>query len=481
MSPKRGKPRRIIQAAVFDHGIGAVSAKELLAMREDDWGFLRDRLTDHRRSRAEGFVARCMMCEGEVFIQTRKMAEKRLPYFSHFKGNPPCPWHHSDTITPDAARAAQYDGQQESAAHRFLCDQIEQLAKLDSRYLNSAVGKYLPPAENEFGRYPDVYIEWRNFSTFAVEIQLSNTFQTEISARCLHYQREGVPLIWVLYNVDPKIDDIPQSFIDVIRRHRGNAFLLDKEAVDASKEQRTLLLKCYLKKDDGGFEEGVLTRIDKLTFPNGGLPYLEDRLTANLQQQVNAVRKPWFKLLEPLSDGWDWQLVDKAEIVAAFEELRQAYGSLSIWENNIREENFALLRLIAVVFSVVSTANRRERNYATRHPNIRAMLNTLLHIPDGIQRYALLIEELLNKTCLDILLEGTVGDHIQRAKKTEEGNLCLDNETEWAVIGNLVPEVFNSLVRQELIYLGALPAWATPIKRSNEVVQDAPMERGDSA
>lgn len=464
MAPAPLKPRRIIEAAVFENGIGVISAKELLAMREDDWGFLRDRITDHRRSRQEGIGARCVMCTWPVFIQTRVINGLRLPYFAHFKGGPPCPWHHRDTLTPDAVRALQYNGAQESAAHRILCEQIDQLVKLDERYIQSTVSQYLRPTENEFGRYPDVYVQWRDFPAFAVEVQLSNTFQTEISARCLHYQREGIPLIWVLYGIDPLADAIPQSFHDVIRRHRGNAFLLDKEAIDASKAQRTLVLKCYLKRADGGFNAGALVRIDKLIFPNGGLPYLEDRVTENLRRELSAVREPWFKLLEPLRQGWDRRVLNNPVIISAFETLRKSFGVLTIWEINTRDETFAILRLISVVFSVVSTANRHERNYATRHPNIRAMLNTLLHIPGGIQRYALIIEKLLARTSLCELLEGTVGRHLGRAKIAKEGNLCLEGETEWKIITYLVPEVFNPVTREELIYLGALPSWAIPAK-----------------
>lgn len=90
------------------------------------------------------------------------------------------------------------------------------------------------------------------------------------------------------------------------------------------------------------------------------------------------------------------------------------------------------------------------------------MLNTLLHIPSGLQRYALLIETLLQHTVLRDLLAGTVGQHIERAKAQMEGNLSLSDDPEWEIMRLLVPEVFDPLVREELIYLTALPAWASP-------------------
>ncbi|MFH1346275.1 MAG: hypothetical protein ABIL01_34490 [Pseudomonadota bacterium] len=457
------KPRRIIEAAIFDRQIGPVTATELLAMPEDGWGILRDRLTDYAREKDAGLLARCLMCESRVFIQSRMLRGNRLPYFAHFKGgDPSCPWHHGATMKPDDARAAQYQGRQESAAHRLLCEQIDQLARGDPRYQHSSVATYLPPTENSFGRYPDVYVEWSNFSPFAVEVQLSNTFQTEVSARCIHYQREGIPLVWVLYGVDPAGLDVPQSFRDVIRRHRGNAFILDKQAIDASKTEKTVVLKCYLKNKDGSFDAPVLTRVDKLTFPDRGLPYLEDRIIGPLRDQINDVRKPWFKVLDPLREGWDWRVLEMPHVMEALDSLRQTFPILSHWESDKRDQDFTVLRLVASVFSILSTANGHERNYATRHPNVRAMLNTLLHIPSGLQRYALLIETLLQHTVLRDLLAGTVGQHIERAKAQMEGNLSLSDDPEWEIMRLLVPEVFDPLVREELIYLTALPAWASP-------------------
>lgn len=41
---------------------------------------------------------------------------------------------------------------------------------------------------------------------------------------------------------------------------------------------------------------------------------------------------------------------------------------------------------------MISAANGHFRNNATRHDNIRAMLNTLLNSVEEMQRYALLIE-----------------------------------------------------------------------------------------
>jgi hypothetical protein len=148
------------------------------------------------------------------------------------------------------------------------------------------------------------------------------------------------------------------------------------------------------------------------------------------------------------------------EISGAFEELKRTVPLPSS-----DDERHGLLRLIAIVFSVISVANGKHRNYASRHENIKAMLNTFLNAESGIQIYVLIIERLLRLTSQHHLLGGTVGKHIERAKRAMEGNLCLDYEPEWDIMRYLVPEVFDAVIRDELIYLDVLPTWAvSPLK-----------------
>ncbi|RWX43373.1 hypothetical protein H206_02756, partial [Candidatus Electrothrix aarhusensis] len=270
------KPQRSVEAAIIEN-IGPVSIQELLAMPEDRWGMLRDRITD-RHNGKDGLSARCMWCNHPVYIKTSRIEDNIYPLFAHYSGSNPeeCPWYHGPNIKPDDARAAQYKGQQESKFHRLMCERIAEIVALDKRYLRHKVDNYLPPTNNPHGRYPDVYVEWDEIGPFVVEFQMSNTFQTEISARCKHYEDEGIPLLWILFGIDT-IGTIQQSFCDVIRRHRGNAFILDDAAITASQEQQTLVLSCFL--DNGnGLDQPKLIRFDQLTIPTSKLPFYEDRI-----------------------------------------------------------------------------------------------------------------------------------------------------------------------------------------------------------
>jgi len=397
-------------------------------MPEERWGILRDRITDHRQGRS-GLVARCMACESKVFIRTAPRNGRCSPLFVHYVGgDSDCPWHQGRNMRPDDARANQYQGKQESNFHRLMCEQIAALVQLDPRYIGHSVAQYLPPTENNFGRYPDVYVQWQNVGRFVVEFQMSQTFQTEISARCKHYEHEDIPLLWILFGIDTHAP-LPQNFSDVIRRHRGNAFVLDAEAVAASKDQETLVLKCYLRSGDR-FEPPRLVRFDELTIPRSRIPYFEDRLSKRLLADIRDRRAPWFDEL----NKWDH-----------YARLKGLDRPQSL--------------LVAAAFSIVSAANGNEKNYASNHSNVRGMLNAYLNT-GSLSGYAELLSELIQNTTQRDLLQGTVGDHLRRSTKSAPQS---DRESEeWQLLKELLPEALDSLTRSELTYLDALPTWAIP-------------------
>lgn len=414
------KATRTIEAA-FIEGIGPITADELLSLPEDRWGIWRDRITDYRNS-GDGIVARCMRCNSPVYISTRK----NRPLFQHYNDSDPfCPWYQGRNIHPNNARAAQYQGQQESNFHRKMCEQIGELVQLDERYVRHTIDEYLPPTENEYGRFPDTYVEWKGFGAFAVEFQMSSTFQTEISQRCKHYEREGIPLLWVLFGIDPT-GRVQQSFNDVIRRHRGNAFVLDQAAIEESKREKTLVLTCLLRNGES-FTAPKLVRFDTLTIPRSKIPYYEDRITTPLLSKIKEARRPWFEALE----NWD-----RNALLCGLERP----ASL----------------LVAAAFSIVATANGKERNYASLHPNIRGMLNTYLH-GEIFSPYSDLLTRLIKNTAVFELLDGKVGEHLKRHAGKEQLH---EDSSEIRLLKELLPEALNPIIRNELRYLDALPKWA---------------------
>ena len=311
-----GKPQRIIEVAVVDR-VGPITAQQLMTMSEAEWGLLRQRITDARRERGPASIAACLRCGGAVFIKARAFRSQRLPYFAHFKGaDTTCPWFTGDTQDPDSLKAGQYHGRQESPAHRLICEQIAALAEQDPSCSRVAVDTYLAPTAEGHGRYPDVLVTYEDGRAVAFEIQLSNTFQTEISDRSLHYRREGVGLIWVLLGHELRSGDLPQSFRDVILRHRDNAFVLDQAAVEASLRNQRLMLTCFLREPEGDFDEGRQIAVSDLVFPEAGWPYYEDRITPGLLARGEAVRAPWRRALQARKELSHAELESPAFIAA---------------------------------------------------------------------------------------------------------------------------------------------------------------------
>ncbi len=225
-----------------------------MAMPSAQWEHIRFEITKRRQEDPVQPLARCRLCRGSVFIKAQATSLGLVPYFAHFSDvRSDCPWHHGSNLRPDEARAAQYLGQQESALHRWLCEQVAEIVSLDKRARDISVDTYRRATIEGRGRWPDVYFELEGLARFAIEIQLSKPFALEIAARQLFYNREGISLIWLFRDLDAPL---PQGFRDVITLQRGNAFTIGDEVLRDSREKRQLLLDCHLETVRGGLSPG---------------------------------------------------------------------------------------------------------------------------------------------------------------------------------------------------------------------------------
>jgi hypothetical protein len=420
-------PKRIVEAA-FLEDIGVVTAPELLDLPEAIWGNWRDRITDHRTS-GDGIIAYCWQCGGHLYIRTNA----GRPLFAHYQDNHlNCTWHQRSNSKLRDHRAAQYLGQQESPLHRLMCEQVGRLATLDARCKNEpTINKRLTSTISDKYKLPDVCFEWEGFGKLAVEFQMSNTFETEISDRSKFYEREGIPLLWIL-GVDFPTKSLPQNFRDVIRRHRGNMFVLNRAAINASLEQKTLIITCFLQNEEG-FDQPRLVRIDDLTMPKTGLPYLEDRVIEPIIKKFESERNLWSGHVRAWRKVRGWQTGDL-----------------------IKDLSIPVSRLLAAAFSIYETARENPANFASGDPNIKAMLNNHLH-HGHFKEYARLIETMLRNSSLEHLLSGTVGEKVTRCQCAPQRD---EKSPEWSFLAKLFPEVLDPKMRDFLKNLDALPAWA---------------------
>ena len=227
------RQQRTIEQVRFDGAIGLVTAQELLSARESLWRHWRDMLTQGNQRGGQGYKAKCHLCEGRVYIRVVKSSRGEAPAFWHFKGEGiACPWHTGEPLNPEHVRKLQYGGEQESLIHRELCKDIHGFVSADARCTESTCNQRVKADENDKWKVPDVYAKLDGYGRVAIELQLSNTFQTEIAARTSFYNAQGIGLLWVFHRRYPDLEALPTSLKDVVHKQRGNAFLMDYESPD---------------------------------------------------------------------------------------------------------------------------------------------------------------------------------------------------------------------------------------------------------
>lgn len=459
--------QRTIRVADFDLPRGAVSIEALMAMSRERWEHLRNEINIRRRDEPARPLARCRICEGGVFIRAQAIADgDHVPLYYHFPESPKdCPWYEGGTLTPDDARAAQYQGHQESALHRRLCQTIEALAEADPRCVGSAVDTYLRPAIHRRGRWPDVFLDMSELGRFALEVQLSKPFAPEIAARHLHYEREGVRLIWIFRELE---SPLPQGFHDVITMQRGNAFLFDEDAQGASIEKGELVLKCYLEDGKGGYLKPRLVGLGDLNTGSGRSVYLEDRRSERLVTYCREVRNRWWKALQQAQRERPNSPFYSEKFAPAWASVRGHVPELSAWKDaywtsHSDRAQAHLASLFAIFCSVAHSAEQgTDTLYITRHSGdgaLLAMLNSKLGSA-AFAPYADLSETFLRATPLASLLDRPSLQKILASARAAHSQIDPEHPV-WNALARLFPEVLNGLIRAEMIDLGQLPVWAS--------------------
>lgn len=457
--------QRTIEVADFELPRGGVSIQQLMAMSRATWDHLRSEINRRRRQDPTRPLARCRLCKGPVFIRSHFAGGNHAPVYAHYPESPvDCPWHQGVNLKPDDARAAQYEGHQESALHRWMCDTIAELLAKDPRCTNVTVNTYRRPAIEKRGRYPDVYAELDGFGNFAIEIQLSKPFAPEIAARHLHYEMEGIALIWVFREL---CAELPQGFHDVITLQRGNAFLFDDHAFAASNKREMLVLNAVLEDDHGGFLKPRPVVLDDLDINNGRAVFLEDRRSNRLLAYCRAGREEWWEAFAkaPPSD-FDYPFNEPC-FLSVWNSIKMIVPALSRWKDQMWSEQLVrgdrqFAELSAILFSIARTAvTGKDRVYVTRYTDssaLTAMLNAKL-TAHAFMPYAMLIEMMLATTSArDRLNRQSLARAFAKAKS--EVPQIEPGHPVWTAVTRLFPEIFDGLLRAELQDVGKLPTWA---------------------
>lgn len=459
--------QRTIRIADFELPRGAVPIETLMAMPRESWEHLRTQINIRRQEAPNTALARCRLCEGGVFIRAQAVDGDHVPFYAHFPDSPPtCPWYDGGTLTPDDARAAQYQGNQESALHRQLCQVIEAVAKADPRCKASAIDTYLRPAIHTRGRFPDIFLDMGDLGRFALEVQLSKPFAPEIAARHLHYEREGVRLIWIFRRLD---EPLPQGFHDVITMQRGNAFIFDDDAQAASVARGTLVIKCLLEDGKGSYLKPRLVGLDDLQTSSGRSVFLEDRRSERLATYCREVRNRWWKAFQQAQRDKPASPFYSESFAPAWASVRAHVPDLSAWKDaywatHADKGQAHLASLFAILCSIAhSAAQDSDVVYITRHSGdgaLLAMLNSKVGSA-AFAPYADMILQFLGVTRAAALGERASLQKIVRNARETHDQVTIDHPV-WKAVVRLFPEALDGVVRAELIDLAQLPRWADP-------------------
>lgn len=337
---------------------------------------------------------------------------------------------------------------------------------MDHRCSHSAIDTYLRPAIHSRGRWPDVYLEMGELGRFALEVQISKPFATEVVARHLHYERENVRLLWIFHQL---AESLPQGFHDVITMQRGNAFIFDEVTQAESIERKTLVLKCFLEDGRGGYLKPRLVTLDQLDKTTGRAIFLEDRRSQRLVGYCKEARDRWWKALKYALKNEPTSPFDSEEFAPAWASLRAQIPILSAWNQDYWRAYSVkgrahLACLFAILCSIAHSAETAtEQIYVTRYSgqgSLIAMLNSKMSSA-AFAPYANLIQTFLETTPLSELASKASLSKILNNARAE--HLQIDSShVVWIALARLFPEALDGLVRAELIDLDKLPKWAIP-------------------
>lgn len=186
----------------------------------------------------------CYFCGQNIKINGGGQTKKVL-HFAHKKDSNFCHIKTDNKYSKLEIQRVKYNGAKESPLHFETKNLIKEFIELNNDFSNIKVEKIIKSNKN--------YLEWKKPDISAAykkvevvfEIQLSTTFLSVIVDREYFYKENQTYILWIFRNF--VIDEFKQRFTekDVFYSNNRNAFVLDSEAINLSKQNNDLHLLCY--------------------------------------------------------------------------------------------------------------------------------------------------------------------------------------------------------------------------------------------
>lgn len=433
-------------AIVFDRGV--VTADDLARMSPVEFDQLRARAADRSVASSSYSPVTCGMCGGPLHVHA-PFGAVRHPFFKHRSGaDRTCQWYSGNVEDLDAVRGKVHQGIQEGRAHRAMCSLIKELIDADPRVKNeSAVNAHLlDRTGTRFGRYPDVQFSLPPLGDFAIEVQFHWSPLIEIAERAAFYASNNRHLIYVLGGFDPSDRDQPQHFRDLIERHRGNAFVLDSDAIRLSRIHGRLVLTCF--RQTAGSWVGRPFGLDDLHYRAGGQPFLVDDRLIERKRQTDELRERTVAVLRRIRSEGGPRHYDSPLPIAGLTASES-------W------------RLMAVAYSIYMGARmEHEFNLANGHVNLQGVLNSHFGSYDGRRQVELLWPIIFGTRAA--LHVGKKSRPIMERALDEAEQLSYDDAAFEMLKGHF-PEVYDPEFRDDLTAAGLMPDWAMSVAADTKV------------
>lgn len=217
----------------------------------------------------------CYICGQKIKI-SGGISTNKIIHFSHFKDSDDCPLKTDSKIDKKDLLRAKYNGAKESPLHKKTKNLIRDFLLLDTkvhRNVSFVATEKVQKSKVNYLKWkkPDVTSVYKGLD-LVFEIQLSTTFLSVIVDREHFYKENNTYIIWVFKNF--KLEKFKQRFTDkdIFYSNNRNAFVLDDEAINLSKEKEELVLLCYWQKPEivndiiELFWHEAYVSLDELTF-----------------------------------------------------------------------------------------------------------------------------------------------------------------------------------------------------------------------
>jgi hypothetical protein len=318
----------------------------------------------------------CSVCKGSLYIRGGVGEDKRQLHFVHKPSETECPQKSSVIFLSKAyINALKFGKNNESDLHKelklFIAKSLLENEQNNKGVFNVEVEKreYHESVSKDY-HIPDVkshYYEKR----IAFELQLSTTFLHEIVKREIFYRdKKSMYLIWIFSTIQTKDPNTQEEFEnsdlykkftskDIIYSNYSNVFVINKESMNRSIDEKDLVLRCWYKLGESWENEYVTLSDLKLEEETGKIYYKkEDDVTEKVQ--IGEEEKKVLVLLKRMNENnLDYSFFNffKSEIESYSDDVLLNVGKYITQIYFTNEKDYGKLPIIRFIQKILNFDN----------------------------------------------------------------------------------------------------------------------------